>query len=245
MALDEVVVNRLLLSKTLLGRIRFTPIIMPDKASLATQILTAHDAAELALAGIAHYIKAPLPRSDKVYLMDYIGAIKEKSGREVPGRGYFEQLNRVRILIKHAGLFPDPKDWHRVGDRVYEHVSNVCEEHLFFRLDDLDESLLIKDEKVKMYFDRAKTAHAKGEYKEVLECLGLAMHALFESNAALNELSVGVAKAEDAIKLVSFGVHGNDYLALQQFLPGIIGHWKETPQIVWEQEKYGHPANWR
>jgi hypothetical protein len=78
-----------------------------------------------------------------------------------------------------------------------------------------------------------------------LEHLAYAAGTLFRSNQALRNLTVGKARAEDAIKLAAFGVHANDYLALQEFLPSIT-HDRDRDQYVvkWEQKKYGHPGNW-
>jgi hypothetical protein len=56
---------------------------------------------------------------------------------------------------------------------------------------------------------------------------------------------VGQARAEDAIKLAAFGVHANDYLALQEFLPFVgISFRSQEPLLRWEQKRYGHPGNW-
>src|SRR4051812_45969452 len=101
MTLTQDVVERILLSKDLLGKIRFLPIARPDRLTLARHILTAHDAAELALAGIARYLER-LPQSSKTYLMDYFSKIREEHPDEgVPGQDYFSQLNLVRAGIKH------------------------------------------------------------------------------------------------------------------------------------------------
>ena len=52
MALAQHVIERLLLAKDLLGRIRFSGVPRSDRQTLASHILTAHDAAELALAAV-------------------------------------------------------------------------------------------------------------------------------------------------------------------------------------------------
>src|SRR5262249_46202259 len=68
----------------------------------------------------------------------------------------------------------------------------------------------------------------------------------FRGNPALRYLDVGVPRPEDAIKLAGFGVHGNDYLALQEFLPTIDEN-PDTHELKpsWKQSQFGHPANWR
>src|SRR5712664_1290751 len=82
----------------------------------------------------------------EVHLMDYFPAIKKMHPeKDVEGKEYFNQLNRVRIHIKHHGLFPDQKQWYRVGEKTYDYVSRWCENYFNVSLDDLDESSLIHD----------------------------------------------------------------------------------------------------
>ncbi|MCK4817870.1 hypothetical protein KA005_19015 [bacterium] len=167
--------------------------------------------------------------------------IKEQTGSEVPGKGYFSQLNTARIGIKHAGVFPDFKQWSRVGEKTYNYVAIWCETYLEISFDDLDESDMISDADVKKQYDIAKQAFTDGDNKGVLENLAISLHLLFESNRALRDLHVGTPSAEDALKLSAFGVHANEFLALQEFLPSCYS----GAEIYWDQEKYGHPANWR
>jgi hypothetical protein len=204
--------------------------------------LTAHDAAELAIAAISHYL-GPIPVKAKAFLMDYFPLIEDKIGSLVEGRAFFSQLNDVRVAIKHKGIFPDPKDWKSVGERSWSYISNWCQKYLGVSLEDLDESDLISADAVKNHYDAASEALKAGQHRQCFEQLALACHALFEGSRALRNLSVGTARAEDAIKLAAYGVHANDYLALQQFLPEV--YWSlGSPIIHWQQDKFGHPGNW-
>jgi hypothetical protein len=112
MALRPEVVERLLIAKTLLDGIRFQPSAEPTRATLTTQILTAHDAAELAIAALAHQLGVSPPR-DQNYLMSYFDPVKQKMHpeKDVFAKDYFSSLNRVRVDIKHYGLFPEAKQW--------------------------------------------------------------------------------------------------------------------------------------
>jgi len=238
------VVERLLVSKSLLGRIRFQPTAEPDHVSLASQILAAHDAAELALAAISDQLNR-LPAKDKHYLMDYFERLKGlHPDQEVFAKEYFSQLNRVRVNIKHHGLFPDAKQWARVGETVYGYISKWCSDYLEMSLEGLDESSLLKDPEVKARFDAAWDATSQGEYRAALESLGIALFVLFANNAALRDLAVGNPNPDDAIKLAGFGVHANDFLALQEFLPNVIKRGEQF-EIAWKQGIFGHPGNWR
>jgi hypothetical protein len=244
-SLSQDVIDRLLLAKDLLDKISSLPTADPDRLTIAHHILTAHDAAELALAGIAHHL-GKLPESSQSFLMDYFSPIKETHpDEEVPGKSYFSQLNQVRKGIKHLGIFPNPKQWFRVGERTRSYVSIWCKKYLSILLDDLDESDMISDPDVKKQYDIAKKAIVEGDHKGCLENLALALHLLFKSNRALRNLKVGTPRAEDALKLSAFGVHANEFLTLQEFLPCAYSGTNGQVKINWWQEKFGHPANWR
>jgi hypothetical protein len=244
MPLAQDVTERLLLAKDLLSRIRFSAVARPDRQILASHILTAHDAGELALAAVARHI-GRLPASAQTYLMDYFPAIRqEHPEREVEGRDYFNQLNRVRTSIKHHGIFPDPQQWYRVGENTYSYVSRWCEQYLGLPLDEFDEASLIRNEEVKRHYASATAAYRNHDYRSVLEHLAVAAQILFLDNAALKGLEAGVANAGDAIKLSAFGVNGNDYLTLQEFLPKVIEPSQGERLLKWNQARFGHPGNW-
>jgi hypothetical protein len=242
---DQDVINRLLLARNLLDKIRDLPMANPDRYIVASHVMTAHDAAELAISGIAAHIKVT-PRSPKTYLMDYFELIDKDPKNDVQGKGYFSQLNTARNGIKHTGVFPDPKQWFRVGEKTYGYVSDWCKKYLNVSFEELDESDMISDSEAKKLYDAAKEALNRSDFKEVLEQLARALYSVFENNKALRGLHVGIPRAEDALKLSAFGVHTNDFLALQELLPEArYAGVSLQVKIFWEQGKFGHPANWR
>ncbi len=243
MALKQEVIDRLLLAKLLLGQIQYTPVAGPDRFTIARYILIAHDAAELAIAGIAHHLDC-LPPPSEAYLMKYFPRIKEKTNESVPGQDFFSDLNDARRNIKHKAIFLDTKQWYRVGENTYNHISELCKKYLKISLDLLDESVLLKNDKARQLFVEAQKEQEDKHFKQVLEKLALALHIVFKDNLALRKMSVGQSRAEDAIKLAAFGVHTNDFLALQEFLPSIVETTVGEPKIMWKQAPYGHPANW-
>jgi hypothetical protein len=129
----------------------------------------------------------------------------------------------------------------RVGENTRGYVSIWCKKYLDISFDELDESDMITNPDVKNQYDIAKQALSDGDHKGVLENLAIALYLLFGSNHALSDLRVGAPRAEDALKLSAFGVHANEFLALQEFLP--LCYSRE--EVHWNQEKYDHPANWR
>jgi len=117
------ILDRLLLSKSFLDRIRFQPIATHDRHTLAANIIAAHDAAELAIAAIADELECSPNNASKTYLMDYLDPIEKKTNIAVHGKDYLRQLNAVRSQLKHQGLFPDAKQWARVAEGIYQHVA--------------------------------------------------------------------------------------------------------------------------
>lgn len=241
MTLSQPVVERLLIAKNLLDTVRFSTISHPDHFTLAKHILTAHDAAELSIAGIAHHLDLLPPQK---YLMNYITKIEESTTKPVPGKEFCSQLNDARNGIKHVGNFPSSTQWHRVGEKVYDYVSQWCQKYLNLKFDTLNEDVLIIDPQVKAYLKQARDAFDLEQWKEVLEYLAFALESLFQNSQALRNLQVGSPRAEDAIKLSTFGVHANDFLTLQEFLPSLVYGTNHSLQIKWKQEEFGHPANW-
>lgn len=245
MKIQKEVADQLLLSRSLLERLRFQAAPDSDRLSLATHVLTVHDAAELALAAIVSACSIPLSTT-RPAMMDYLAALKTRhSDREVTGRDYFDRLNRTRANLKHAGVFPEPKQWASVVETVYSCLSDLCVEYLETSLDELDEAILLTSEAVKQWFYQGREAMSEGKFREVLEYLGRALFCLFQENAGLRYLSVGRADVGAAIKLTGFGVHANDYLALQEFLPEVQEASDGTLKVKWQQGNYGHPGNWR
>lgn len=178
--------------------------------------------------------------------MSYFDPIEQKIHPQVDvyGKDYFSSLNRVRVDIKHYGVFPDPRQWARVGETTYGHVSKWCSDYLNLRFGQLDESALLESDAVKNHFLAAREAREEGKYKESFEELGKALFIAFDENLALRGLHVGKPSPEDAIRLTGYGIHANDFLTMQEFLPSVTRNDDGQFSVSWHQS-YGHPGNWR
>ncbi|HEY1266155.1 MAG TPA: hypothetical protein VGH16_02785 [Candidatus Binatia bacterium] len=243
MILTREVTDLLLISKAIIDTVRFQLGGAPDRHSLALRILAAHDAAELCLSAIGN-ARGKMPNKSQRFLMDYFEPLKTLHPRsEVAGKEYFNQLNRVRVAIKHHGIFPDARQWDTVGENVYKYMSKWCAKYLSVNLEDLDESVLLENVKAKANYIEAKQCVEQQSYKGALENIALALHIILDTNPAVRGLMVGSAHAEDAIKLATFGVQANDFLTLQNFLPKIFSSGEERG-AHWDQEQFGHPGNW-
>lgn len=245
MPLKTETIDRLLLSKSFLARIRFRPTAIHDRHTVAANIVAAHNAAELAIAAICDQLGCS-PQQRKSYLMDYFEPLKQAihPDEDVYAKDYFRNLNEARNLLKHRGLFPDPKQWARVGEITFQHIAKWCSDYLNESFGELDASALLADPQVREMYEEAKHASAQQDFKTALEKLALALSKVFGDNAALRGFEAGFARPEDAIRLAGFGVHGNAFLALQEFLPH-VRRWGEQANVpIWKQSKFGHPGNW-
>lgn len=238
------VIQRILLAKAILSPYRFAPWSEPDAYVIAMQLLAAHDAADLVFAAIVDHQGKGTNKSRGFSMMESLGTINTDGNSQKPTT-YFGQLSEARDSLKHRSNFPNTKQWANAGRTVYEKLSEMSEACLGLSLDDVDESALLTDDQLKNYFAAAQKAAELGEHKTALEELGKALCILLDKNSSLGEIFVGMARAEDAIKLSGFGVHANDFLRLQEFLPHVWHLGDGIFQIVWAQSKFGHPGNWR
>lgn len=207
------------------------------------QILSAHDAADLTFAAIADHQGKLTKTSQKAPpMMECFELISFEDSVQKPTL-YFRGLNEARNSLKHIGNLPNTQQWARVGADVYEKLSQICRSCLGLGLDEIDESELLRNDEVKNYLAAAKKAIECHESKKALEEIAKALRTLLDQ-VPFFTIQVGEAKAEDAIKLSGFGVHANDFLRLQEFLPEARGFGNEF-RITWKQSRFGHPGNWR
>src|SRR6202521_316265 len=195
MPLNPEALDRLLLSKSFLEKIRFQPVAVHDRHTLAANIIAAHDAAELAIAGVCDQLGC-LPQKGVSYLMDYFESYKGARHADLYARDYFRNLNSTRNLLKHQGLFPDARQWSRVGETVFQHITKWCWDDLTESFAELDESALLLDTNVKRLYDEAKQSARQGDYKDTLEKLALALSVVFKENVALRGFEAGNANTE-------------------------------------------------
>jgi hypothetical protein len=83
-------------------------------------------------------------------------------------------------LLKHQGLFPDSRQWARVGEIVFQHITKWCWDYLNESFSDLDESALLLNAEVKRLYDEAKHSAGNSDYKTTLEQLARGLFIVFE-----------------------------------------------------------------
>jgi len=238
--------RRLLVSKSLLASHEGVLTPRSDAISVARTILTAHDAAELALAAIATEVAAEV--RDQTTLMEYPAAIVKArpAPGAFPGRSYLDALNRARRDFKHAGNLPHVPDWYRVIEKVTSWIGQWCSTYLELDFDALQpDDLLVRDE-VREFYRAARAAHEAGDYREALENLGRALLCVLEGFPRMALPVIGEPNPNRALLLTAFGVSASQLLTLEEFLPHVHRDWK-TNQIMleWRTRGRGHPANWK
>lgn len=241
-ALAPHVLDRLLLCKFLLRYEQ--PEVAPtsDARFIATRILSAHDASEMALAAIADHLGVQLPAGD-VHFSVYLDKIQSHLNKSLPNREFFRQLNLARNLLKHSGVHPRPEQFLRVTENTYNYISEWLEEFVGITLAEVDEALLIQNEIVRSCFEKARERTESGDPKSALENLAIAMSILFENSAGLWTIGPSDRSVENAIRLAGLGVRLNEYLALQHLVPEVLGS-GENATVKWNQNEFGHPGNW-
>ena len=241
MGLRKEVLRRILLAKSILSPVLIAGWERPNAHAVAKQVLNAHDAADLVFAAIADH-QNKLPTTNKApSMLDCLGLIRTEADKH---SGYFKQLNEARNSLKHAGNLPNATQWAAVGRDVFEKLSTLCQATLNVSLEELDESELLENHEAKAYLSSAKQARSSGDHRIALEELGKALFVSLEAAPDMTQITVGRPRAEDALKLLAFGVPANDFLKLQEFLPIVLRRGEE-PDIHWKQSKFGHPGNWR
>ena len=142
-------------------------------------ILMFHDSVELFLHLSAEFLGLNLR---DINFMEYFTRInKELEDKELTQRTSMDKLNRTRVSLKHKGLYPNPDDieYFRVS------TQNFFEENcpIVFKIDFETITLLdlIQDDEVKRILEDAQDYINKTQYKEALECIGIAFYALLEN----------------------------------------------------------------
>ena len=241
------ILRRLLVSRHLLASHegRLTP--QSDAMAVAQVILTAHDAAELAIAAVATAVGAEV--KEHATLMDYPAPIAKAKGASADafgGRGFLDQLNRVRRDFKHAGILPNVPQWYRVIENATDWISQWCAAYLDADFNSMQAGDLLTHEEVRRFYTAARTAHDAGDYRGALENLGRALLCVLEGVPRIWSPIVGKPNPHRALLLTAFGVSPSQLLTLEEFLPTVERDvFTREVSLSWETRQHGHPANWR
>jgi hypothetical protein len=240
----EETLRRLLVAKHLLAANAGQLMPNSDAATVARMVLTAHDAAELAIAAIASELNVP-GLQERLSLVDYPAKIEAHTDITFPGGAFVRQLNASRVGFKHNGILPDARDWYRVIDRTWEWVDQWCQAYLKMSINDADLKELLADPEVKALYQAAEDARRRAFYQTALETIGHALYRVLRHFRAIEWPVVGHKSTEDALMLSAFGVRPSEFLALQSLLPRVaLDLSTRAVKVEWQKRETGHPGNW-
>ena len=169
-------------------------------------ILSFHDSVEMLLVLIAEKKR----KKKQEHFLDYWNVIKD-----LPYKEAMENLNNVRKMLKHHGIFPskDEIDRCRIDAKVF--LADCFKCYFGFELDDLSLSSLIAFDSVKEDVDRAELLMKEGCNYECLEKCKTAfikLLSVYESNKAgwkNSILDAGVKVGNDFRKLAKDNKDGS------------------------------------
>lgn len=237
-------VDRLLLSRSLIAPLRFKP--ANDRFAVASHVLAAHDAAELAIGAVCTEKSVPnVSDSRAMGLPDYLGELKKHlhPNRDVSGKDYVRNLNRVRVNLKHYGVTPDKDQWGTVAEVVFGLISSWCKEYLNVDYAALDAVDLISVASIRDIVRSARDYLNQNKFKECLEKLAEAISSsgleLFPNGL---HIVTGQADAETALTVSAYGIDPGRFIALQRLLPSY--DWLLLREPHWTKRQYGHEGNW-
>ena len=208
-----------------------------DSRRVAHAVLIAHDAAELTLGATSEYLKTGL--SDRATFPEILDAIDRKLANGLPGRDFFNRLNKVRVGFKHHGELPDAGSWYGVVEDTTNRLDALCEASFGFRLETADNVQLIEDKRARALVEDAKTEMATGRFKESLEKLALALHRAGISFPPALSLAPGEPDPQLTLMLTGYGIDPSSFTVLQQLLPRVL-----FKDVEWKLRRTGHPMNW-
>lgn len=177
MEVNAQIIKRLAFIKYLYQFAREQSKLSPPQNYLS--VLMFHDSVELFLSLSAEILNISVKSSIK--FLEYWTEIKRLSGKELTQKSSMDKLNRARVSLKHKGLYPNLDDIERfrVNTQIFfEENFPIVFEIQFDEISLLD---FIQDEEVKVILKDAQDFFENEQYKEALECIGIAFYVLLEN----------------------------------------------------------------
>lgn len=175
MAISTDIRKRLLYAKYLLSRARRAHAERGD-LNIALSLLLMHDAAEMLMLAVADHLQVPMPK--RWDFMDFWTEIK-KDHPEPPQRLAMEQMNKMRVALKHNGTLPHGQTVRDFLPRLEVFFEEVVKGYLdgtdFAELSLAD---LIENDSVRKLLREAELAFARGEKQEAFVKLKLGFDTL-------------------------------------------------------------------
>lgn len=131
-------------------------------ASAGFSILAFHDCVEMLLVLIAH----KKHKSDQDYFLQYWQVVPN-----LPYKGEMDNLNKVRVSLKHHAIFPNPDEIARCREDVKLFLTTCMDQYFKVDFDTLSLASLIAYDEVKKMIEEAEQ-YIKDEsvYEALLKC---------------------------------------------------------------------------
>lgn len=138
MDVKPTVLSHLRLSKQLLTRAEYQHGVPGDPRQVAHDIILAHDAAELALAGICEQLgfKPPSPPTLPVAYLEWLRQLNPPA-TGVDDASYIGALSEARFDLLLRFRLPEPRTWISVRESMLERIETWCLRCLNLRLEEL------------------------------------------------------------------------------------------------------------
>lgn len=175
MTISSDIRKRLLYAKYLVSRARTAQNERSD-LGVAISLLLMHDAAEMLMLAAVDHLQIAMPK--KWDFMDFWAEIK-KSHAEPPQRIAMEQMNKMRVALKHNGTLPHSqtvRDFLPRLDVFFEEITKNYFDGVNFT--ELSLADLIDNESVRSMLHQAEQAFASGDKQEAFVKLKLGFDTL-------------------------------------------------------------------
>jgi hypothetical protein len=165
MALRPDVHERLLLGKYLFGQATQAG-ASGNMLAITTALLFMHDAAELIMLAVLDHIGAR-PKSKREF-MDFWADVKAAGLSEPQFRIPMEQLNSMRVALKHKGVLPNVDAVRKLLPGLEAFFAHVTQEYLELSFSDLSLADLVENAQARDLIKQAEQEFANGKRTDAL-----------------------------------------------------------------------------
>ena len=249
--------KRLLLGKLCIIDAKRLFTFSKDRLSIARAALLYHDAAESIFGAIAQHTGIHI--KDKDSLLGILNTLN-KNKKSIANSSEIQQLNSIRVQIKHKGIFPDRSTYGDTFAAVESSLHRACKEYLEIDLSDVSLKDSINDEEIRTLVESAE-GHANEEnFEEALKDAARCMYRIAESgdvfvqklfrtrsdnkSEAEEPILPRIWSIENLVRSIEHGIDIGAYRTFKQITPQIgIGIDGESEEVLWGHD-FGHEKNW-
>lgn len=175
MNVSQEVRKRLLNAKYFLRRARRMQAEHLD-LSIAMSLLLVHDAVEMLMLAVIDHLH--VPTSKKRDFMDFWKEIRDLGHPEPPYRTAIDQLNSLRVGLKHKGSIPRAQTVTDLMPRIEAFCADAVRDYVAIEFETLSLADLVEPPDVRDFLRKADEEYAKGEKQQAIIQVRMAFDAL-------------------------------------------------------------------